>query len=154
MRKHLQRHSTPSKTFLKNNDGVIDLPIRLLVSIIIGTFSLAVILTFIFQQTIVPQHMVISISPLICSVNDTHHHPSFSITVSDENGQGIANAQVILKGSDIIDAGITNQLGETKLSLNMSTENYMYESYIDVMVKHPKYTDFFQGDMIKIIHET
>jgi hypothetical protein len=151
MHHHRNRFSR-FRCFSDNNEAIVDLPMRLLVSLIIATISISAIFAFMFQYSLFPPEMIISVSPVIVSINETNHTPEFSVLITNPEGQGIAHAQVIFKTDECIRMEMTNEHGKAFLSMNLSCHNDIDESFIDVMIKHPRYLPFNQEKMIKIIH--
>ena len=77
--KHRQRRKTIA--FVKNKKAVLGLPMRLMVSIIIGTVALTTIISFISNPCLFPSKMVVSIEPMVSVINSSHNYTELNITV-------------------------------------------------------------------------
>ena len=140
-------------SLIKDENGVIGLPMRLTVSIVIGTVALIAILSFILNPCLFPGKMIISIDPIVTEipVGNESSELNFTISVINSDGQPIHNANVILKGLGGIGSGSTDENGEITIKILVGLEEGQYEGYLDISVKAACYETFTQNDMIKII---
>ncbi len=141
------------KPFISNESAVIDLPMKLLVSLIIGTISLTVILSFLFQPVLFEKEVIVSVNPTVAVVNETSDETLFTVTVSDENAHYISNAQVIFHGDHFIQSNMTDKKGQTTIRVNTTTSSRQYETFADVKVKASGYHPFFGKDLVKIVYQ-
>ena len=139
--------------FFTDDCAVIDLPLRMLVSLVIGLISLTVILSFVFQPSLFEQELIVSIHPSIAVINQTNPETHFLITVSDEQAHLISQAQVIVHADTFIKYNMTDNNGETTIKVNTTTQTDQYETFADVKVKASGYQSFFGKDLIKIIYQ-
>ena len=139
--------------FLSNKNAVIGLPMRLIVSIIIGTIALIAILSFILNPCLFPKKMIISIDPMINTLPEGENISEFdfNLTVSELDGHPITNAQVIIKGLGGIGSGSTDENGKVTIGITVELVEGQNENYLDVSVKAPCHESFLQNDMIKIV---
>ena len=145
--KHLKR-------FIKDNKAVLGLPMRLTVSLIIGTVALAAILTYILNPCLFPSQMTVSASPMINTI--TGNQPTeLNITVFVKNPEGkpIKDASVIIKGLDGIGSNFTDINGETEVKITVILADSANEGYLDVNVKAACHQTYIQEDLIKIIKQ-
>jgi len=142
--------------FLKDKNGVIGLPMRLTVSIIIGTVALISILSFFLNPCLFPDKMIVTISPNLNEIpigNDTAEF-NFTISVFGSEGQPIKNANVIIKGLSGIGSSFTDENGITTVQIFVELDKGRFEGYLDVSVKAACHETFSQRDMIKIIRSS
>ena len=139
--------------FIKNENAVLGLPMRLTVSIIIGTVALIAILSFIVNPCLFPGKMMISVDSMVNEIPAGNISADFNISVSvcEVDGHPIRNANVIIKGLGGIGSGYTDVNGETTIQISVGLEEGRYEGYLDVSVKAACYETFSQNDMIKIV---
>ncbi len=139
--------------FIKNEKAVIDLPMRLTVSIIIGTVALVAILSFILNPCLFPSKMIISVDSIVNEIPSGNVSADFNLTisVSEADGRPIRNANVIIKGLGGIGSGSTDENGEITIQITVELEDGQYEGYLDVSIKAVCHETFSQNDMIKIV---
>lgn len=138
--------------FRKNDEAVLDLPLRLTVSIVIGMIALVAILSYICNPCLVPQKMVVAVTPHIVhlSGNDPENI-SVSISVNDTNHHPISGAAVILKGLGGASSGYTDENGGVILIIQVHLESGLSEGYLDVVIQVVCHDSFDQKDMIKVV---
>lgn len=139
--------------FIKNEKAVLGLPMRLTVSIIIGTVALIAILSFILNPCLFPSQMIISVDSIVNEIpaGNISADFNFTISVSEADGHPIRNANVIIKGLGGIGSGSTDENGEVTIQITVELEDGQYEGYLDVSVKAVCHETFSQNDMIKIV---
>jgi len=140
--------------FFQNEEAVIGLPLRLVVSLIIGMIALGTILAFLSTPGLVPQPLVVSVSPLVGTIagNETEN-VSFLVSVSDREGHAQASATVIITGLGSAGIGRTNASGRARVCLSVSLEPGVLEGYLDVRVSAAQHPRFEQAAMVKILRE-
>jgi hypothetical protein len=114
-----------STTFIKNEKAVLGLPMRLTVSLIIGTVALVAILSYVMNPCLFPDRMIVSVNPMVNIVS--------------------------IKGLTGIGANHTDENGKTIIQITVKLENGVNEGYLDVSVKAACHETFSQQDMIKIL---
>jgi len=139
--------------FIKNENAVIDLPMRLTVSIVVGTVALIAILSFIINPCLFPGKMIVSVDSMVneIPVGNVSSEFNFTFSVIDTEGHSIHNANVIIKGLGGIGSGSTDENGEITIQISAELKEGQYEGYLDVSVKAACYETFSQNDMIKIV---
>jgi len=141
-----------STTFIKNEKAVLGLPMRLTVSLIIGTVALVAILSYVMNPCLFPDRMIVSVNPMVNIVSgNSSTDINITIYVNETNGYPIKNANVIIKGLTGIGANRTNENGKTIIQITVKLENGVSEGYLDVSVKAACHETFSQQDMIKIL---
>jgi len=140
-------------TFIKNEKAVLGLPMRLTVSIIIGTVALIAILSFILNPCLFPSRMIISVDSIVNEIPAGNISADFNFTISvcEADGHPIRNDNVIIKGLGGIGSGSTDENGEVTIQITVELEEGQYEGYLDVSVKAVCHETFSQSDMIKIV---
>ncbi|MDG6229591.1 MAG: hypothetical protein QCH96_06465 [Candidatus Thermoplasmatota archaeon] len=137
--------------FHTDRNAVIDLPMRLIVSVIIGTIALSTIIAVIVQPCLFPRSLSISIDPLTHTINDTSSNISFQVHVIDDSGHPVSHATVIIKGLDTIKSNVTDDSGDTLLILSMRFPEGISEMFLDVIVKAPCATTRTLNNYLRII---
>lgn len=140
-------------SFKTNTDAVIDLPLRLVVSLIIGMISLAAILSFILQPGFIDPELNVTLSNSIIVTNESNVAHPIQVTVLNEIQHPIKQAQVIFKSNYFIDSNQTDENGKTILIVNTTDMQTTYETYVDVMVKASGYQPYERQNLIKIIYQ-
>ena len=94
--------------FLKNHEAVIGLPMRLTVSLIIGTMVLLSILSWVLNPCLFPERMVVTVSPMITILTDDGgENATFIVQVNDTKGRALSGASVIITGLGGAGAGFS-----------------------------------------------
>jgi hypothetical protein len=138
--------------FIKNDQAVLGLPLRLTVSMIIGTVALITLLTFILTPCLFPGRTIVSITPMVQSVSgEEPENITFVVYVNGTKGNPVCDASVIIKGLGGAGSGITDNQGKTSIQLQVVLPHNSYEGYLDISVKAPCFQVFEQQDMIKIV---
>jgi hypothetical protein len=141
-----------STTFIKNEKAVLGLPMRLTVSLIIGTVALVAILSYVMNPCLFPDRMIVSVNPMVNIVSGNNSTDiNITIYVNETNGYPIKDANVIIKGLTGIGANHTDENGKTIIQITVKLENGVNEGYLDVSVKAACHETFSQQDMIKIL---
>jgi len=141
-----------STTFIKNEKAVLGLPMRLTVSLIIGTVALVAILSYVMNPCLFPDRMIVSVNPMANIVSGNNSTDiNITIYVNETNGYPIKNANVIIKGLTGIGANHTDENGKTIIRITVKLESGVNEGYLDVSVKAACHETFSQQDMIKIL---
>jgi len=141
-----------STTFIKNEKAVLGLPMRLTVSLIIGTVALVTILSYVMNPCLFPDRMIVSVNPMANIVSGNNSTDiNITIYVNETNGYPIKNANVIIKGLTGIGANHTDENGKTIIQMTVKLESGVIEGYLDVSVKAACHETFSQQDMIKIL---
>lgn len=141
-----------STTFIKNEKAVLGLPMRLTVSLIIGTVALVAILSYVMNPCLFPDRMIVSVNPMVNIVSGNNSTEiNITIYVNETNGYPIKNANVIIKGLTGIGANHTDENGKTIIQITVKLENGVNEGYLDVSVKAACHETFSQQDIIKIL---
>ena len=133
------------------DDAVIALPMRLIVSIVIGTAVLIAILSFTSSFDLISPSMSVSINPLVYKVNGSSGMINLSIYVSSTNGKPVDNAVIIVHGLGGFASAVTNASGRVNVSISIVFPRYIHEGYLDVTVKAQGFSKFFQENMIRVI---
>lgn len=141
-----------STIFIKNEKAVLGLPMRLTVSLIIGTVALVAILSYVMNPCLFPDRMIVSVNPMVNIVSGNNSTDvNITIYVNETNGYPIKNANVIIKGLTGIGANHTDENGKTIIQITVKLENGVNEGYLDASVKAACHETFSQQDMIKIL---
>ena len=141
-----------STTFIKNEKAVLGLPMRLTVSLIIGTVALVAILSYVMNPCLFPDRIIVSVNPMVNIVSGNNSTDiNITIYVNETNGYPIKNANVIIKGLTGIGANHTDENGKTIIQITVKLESGVNEGYLDVSVKAACHETFSQQDMIKIL---
>lgn len=141
-----------STTFIKNEKAVLGLPVRLTVSLIVGTVALVAILSYVMNPCLFPDRMIVSVNPMVNIVSGNNSTDvNITIYVNEIDGYPIKNANVIIKGLTWVGANHTDENGKTIIQITVKLESGVNEGYLDVSVKAACHETFSQQDMIKIL---
>jgi hypothetical protein len=131
---------------------VLGLPMRLTVSIIIGSIVLLSILTVMLNPCLFPKPLLVSISPQLTMIQALEpENISYIIFVNDSKGIPVSGAVVIIKGLGGAGTGFSDDRGRAILSLQVQLEQGTVEGYLDVSVKAPCYISFEGQDVLKVV---
>jgi hypothetical protein len=137
---------------LKNEDAVLGLPMRLTVSLVIGTIALLAILSYILNPCLFPQKMIVSFTPMVISFSgEDPQNITIFVNVTDISGHSISGASVLIKGLGGAGSGISNTNGMSMVQLQVQLETGMHEGYLDVSVSAACHERLEQQELIKIV---
>ncbi len=138
--------------FFQDEVAVIGLPLRLVVSLIIGVVALGAILGFLSTAGVVSQPLVVSVRPLVGSVGgNASGTVSFQVSVADRLGHAQAAATVMIVGLGGAGVGRTDASGRVVVGLPVSLEPGVWEGYLDVRVSAVGHPRFVQAAMVKVV---
>ncbi len=138
--------------FLKNESAVLGLPMRLTVSLIIGSIALIAILSTILNPCLFPHRMLVTISPQVTTVQGSDpENVSFTVFVNDSDGFPLRGASVIIKGLGGAGSGVSENDGKALVNLEIQLENGTYEGYLDISVRAPCHVPFEYQAIVKIV---
>jgi len=141
------------RTIISNKYAVIGLPLRLVVSIIIGVAVLSFVIPFILNPCLFPSKMIVTIEPMINIIPSGFDEYDFSISVkvTDREGHFIKNANVLIKGLGDATSNLTDSNGKAILQIKPKLEKGVNEGYLDIVIKAGCMEKFSEENMIKII---
>lgn len=129
--------------------GVLDLPLRLLVTLVVGAAALSIILYYIFTPCWFPEHLQVHWHPLIINAGEEE---TIVVTVMDSHGNPISRASVILSGLGNASSNKTVDDGTATMVISCSLPSYRNEGYLDISVDAPGcYEKFFRENAIKVV---
>ena len=124
--------------------GVFGIPLRLLISIVIGGMALAIILQFFYYKP--AESLDVSWDKDVYSVGSDGY---VTIKVFVKGGEkNLSDAQVVISGLSDIASNITND-GKTILKLKPKIDGS--EGYLSIEVRANGYQKFFEKDAIKVV---
>jgi len=135
-----------------DEQAVIDLPMRLLISIVLGCIVITTALGFIDTIDLIPSEMMVNINPIIYTINSSREIVNISIHVSSRNGKPIEDALVVVRGLGGLSYNRTNEEGLANLSIQVELPEGVYEGYLDVSIEAEGFSKYIQRNLIKIIH--
>ncbi len=143
------------RNLLKNHYAVLSLPLRLIVSIVIGAAVLSSILLFILNPCIFPEKMIVKIDPMINIIPPGFDEYEFNIKVEivDRKGYPVKDANVLIKGLGDAVSSKTNSDGKVDLKIKPRLGKGVHEDYLDIVVKAGCMQKVSQEKMIKIIRD-
>jgi hypothetical protein len=141
--------------FLKNNYAVLGLPLRLTVSLILGTLVLFAILSYILNPCLFPHQIIVSVTPQVTVVNGSDpQNVSFIVFVNETNGHPLNNASILIKGLGGAAAGFSDKTGRSIITLQVQLEQGLCEGYLDIIVKAPCHVPFECQAIAKVVKNT
>ena len=136
------------RTLSKNCKAVIDMPLRLTVTIIIGTITLLAILGYMTNLSVLSEEIIVEIDTYTAQITSNN---SFLVTVTDTNGNSLPGSLVIIKGLEQLSSNTTDNTGTTKIEVCCVLNATQSQGYLDIIVRPPDgYNDYFQEKIIKI----
>jgi hypothetical protein len=138
--------------FIQNEQAVLGLPMRLTVSLIIGTIALLAILSYILNPCLIPGRLIVSVSPLVSTISgEDPTNVSFIVFVNDTKNHPISGAIVVIKGLGGACSALTDVNGKINLLLKVHLDQGIHEGYLTLSVKAACHEPFEQQDEIKIV---
>jgi len=138
--------------FIQNEHAVLGLPMRLTVSLIIGTIALLGILSYIINPCLIPEKLVVSVSPMVSTISgENPTNVTFFVFVNDTKNHPVSGAIVIIKGLGSACTGLTDVHGKINLLLQVHLDPGIHEGYLGLSVKAACHEPFEQQDIIKIV---
>lgn len=134
-----------------SDSAVLDLPMYLVVTLIIGILALTSIISMMILPVFPSETPHVTIHPLIKSVNTSNFVISYQVQVIDTDHRPLSDAHVIIKNVDTIAVNTTNQTGSATLMVQGNIPLGLHETYFDVIVKSSKYPTFTSENMLKIV---
>jgi len=136
---------------LSDERGVVDLPLRLVVTMIVGGIILGLIIYYISTNCFLMKNMQVIWQPSLLKIKGENGKCEIEIRVDDEKGNPLRNAVVTVTGLGGADSGITGEDGKVLLHLNI-TIGERKEGYLDIRVSCDKcYKDFYEENAIKVV---
>ena len=137
---------------LEDTEAVLGLPMRLTVSLIIGTVALIAILSHILNPCLFPGKMMVSVTPLVTTISgEGTENVTFTVYVNDTTGHPLSGAAVIIKGLGGAGSGFTDINGKVSVQIAVRLGAGMYEGYLDISVKVACHESFERQDLIKVV---
>ena len=127
-----------------DDEGIFGIPLRLLISIIIGGIALTTILQLFYYKPI--ESLDVTWDKDVYSI-DSDGYVTIKVFVK-AGEKNLSNAQVVINGLKDIASNITND-GKTILKLEPKIEGN--EGYLSIEVRANGYQKFFEKDAIKVV---
>jgi len=138
--------------FIVNEHAVLGLPMRLTVSLVIGTVALIAILSYITNPCLFPERMIVSLTPIVTTLPGSEpENVTFTVYVNETDGHPLSGASVIIKGLGGAGSGFSDDNGKVRIQIQVQLESGVYEGYLDISVKAACHESFEHQDMIKIV---
>ncbi len=138
--------------FIIDEHAVLGLPMRLTVSLVIGTVALIAILSYITNPCLFPERMIVSLTPIITTLPGSEpENVTFTVYVNETDGHPLSGASVIIKGLGGAGSGFSDHNGKVLIQIQVQLESGVYEGYLDISVKAACHEPFEQQDMIKVV---
>lgn len=138
--------------FIIDEHAVLGLPMRLAVSLVIGTVALIAILSYITNPCLFPERMIVSLTPIITTLPGSEpENVTFTVYVNETDGHPLSGASVIIKGLGGAGSGFSDHNGKVLIQIQVQLESGVYEGYLDISVKAACHEPFEQQDMIKVV---
>jgi hypothetical protein len=139
--------------FPYDTNATVDMPMRLVITVIIGTITLISIFGFLSQSLVIPSYLQVSIEPMFYQWNESVNTTEFTITVKDSSDhQPVDQALVVLKGPFNIQYNYTNHSGICNIQVESMKLPGIHEWFLDVTVKAARYECYKQEQMIRILN--
>jgi hypothetical protein len=143
------------KYLVGDTGAALGLPMRLTVSVVIGTIALIAILSFILNPCLFPKGMIVSVTPYVTVLPGSEpENVSFAVHVNDTDGHPLSGASVIIKGLGGAGAGFSDKNGQVQIQMQVQLESGLHEGYLDILVQAACYKPFDHRDIIKVVKST
>jgi hypothetical protein len=141
--------------FIRNQSAVLGLPLRLTVSLVIGTITLLAILSYILNPCLFPARMLVSVTPYVTILSGSGpENVTFIVYVNTSDGHPLSGASVLIKGLGGAGAGFSDETGTVRIQLQVRLQSGLHEGYLDVSVKAACHEPFEQQDVLKVVKST
>ena len=138
--------------FIVNEHAVLGLPMRLTVSLVIGTVALIAILSYITNPCLFPERMIVSVTPIVTILQGSEpENVTFTVYVNETDGHPLSGASVIIKGLGGAGSGFSDDDGNVLIKIKIQLESGVYEGYLDISVKAACHEPIEHQDMIKVV---
>ncbi len=132
------------------DNAVIGLPMRLLISIVVGGAVILTVNGFLNNIDLLPKTLSVTVSPIICYLDD-NNIVNLSFQVSSRDGEPIANALVVVKGLNGLSYNRTNKHGVANISVTVNLPDDAYEGFLDVFVEATGYSKYEQKGLVRVV---
>jgi hypothetical protein len=131
-----------------DNRGVFGLPLRFVVTLIVGGAALGAVVGFMLVNSPDSDTLVVSASSL--SIEEGLGQ-TVEFTVTDDRGMAVSGATVTCTGCGTAASGKTDSNGKVTLSFDpLIQSEYRNEDFLDVTVSAPGFNDFSSEDWIQV----
>lgn len=143
-------HYLSNHSLVSNDSAVLDLPLYLVVTIIIGIIALTGILSMMVIPPYFSPTPELSINPVVTTINRSNTLVHYQALIQTPEGQPIEQAHVIIKNGQTIATNTTNELGKANLTLQVTIPNGLHETYFDVIIKSSNHRISFP-QLLKVV---
>ncbi len=135
-------------TFLSDARGVLGLPLRMVVALIIGGAALGTVTYYTAMHCWTPGHLKVAYEPDVVEEGPT----SITVTVNDADGTPVQDASVAVTGLGAGGGNTTNAEGTAVIRVTSQLPDGRREGYLDIMVTATGcYKQYSQDDAIKVV---
>lgn len=134
--------------FLHDNNGVLGLPMRMVVALIIGGAALGTITYFMTTHCWSPEQLNVNWHPDVVDEGAS----TINVTVRDADGDPIKDASVAITGLGGAGSDKTNNDGEVEITIHTHIPENRNEGYLDITARVSGcYKDYSHNDAIKVV---
>jgi hypothetical protein len=146
------KNQQKKRFFIINDEAVLGLPMRLTVSLIIGTVTLVAIFSYIMNPCLFPQKMIVSVTPMVVTLSGNESkNITFIVNVTDKTGYPLRGAVVIINGLGGAGSGFSEDNGVATVQIQVQIETGIHEGYLDIFVSAQCHGSVEYREFIKII---
>lgn len=132
-----------------NSKGVIELPLRLIVTIVIGGVALTTVLAFLFSPCLFKKDLQVCWDTYKIKADE---ETTITVSVLDEKGKPVRGATVLLKGLGNATVNQTNETGRVELTIKVTLPEERHEGYLELIVDAGNcYEKFREEEAIKVV---
>jgi len=132
-----------------NSEGVIGLPLKMVVSIVIGGVALSAVLYFLSSQCIYPRELDVQWDPLVIENEKTSE---IQVEVKSD-GKAIERANIVIIGLGNASSGKTDENGQATLYFTPHMKGRS-EGYVSIRVTAGRcYKTFVEKNAIKVVEK-
>ncbi len=132
-----------------NSKGVIELPLRLIVTIVIGGVALTAVLAFLFSPCLFKKDLQVYWDTYKINAGE---ETTITVSVLNEKGKPVRGATVLLKGLGNATVNQTNETGKAELTIKVTLPEKRHEGYLELIVDAGNcYEKFIEEEAIKVV---
>lgn len=135
-------------SLIKDKKGVLDLPLRMVVMIIVGVTVLSIVVGYVLMNAGEYGNLSVSVSSMEL---EEGLNRKIEVTVTNQNGKPIKDAVVMCTGCDAIATAKTDGNGKAVLFMDLFIKSKeREEDFIDIVIKAKGYEEVNLQDYIRV----
>ncbi len=142
------------RPFTRDSVAVLGLPLRMVVSLVIGMVALSAVLSQMLQPGLIPRPVAVVVTPMAAAVTDEGPwNVTLQVHVTDRSGRPFLGAAVLVTGLGGASAGRTDKDGRAAVTICINLSAGCYEGYLDVTVNAPRHDRWSAPGAVKVYRQ-